>query len=600
TGYWKTTMKKNRKLIWRIYPSFIIVILISLAAVTGYTSNSIREFFLQQTKRDLQTQALLLEQKISEFLFPLDRVNLGKFCNEIGRSVVTRMTVVLPDGTVVGDSDENPAYMDNHGNRPEILEALAGKVGYSLRFSGTLSQNMMYVAIPVRRDERIGAVLRTSVPVTSVEHELNMLQRDRILWGLTTALIASLIALVLTRRISKPIEEMKKGAEHFARGDLHYHLPLPDTLELAVLAESMNDMAAQLENRIRTIVNQRNEYEAVLASMIEGVIAVDTRERILSINQAAMTMLKIEAGTTKNRSILEMVRHAELQKMVSRTLQTGQALEQDITIQQDGELILNLKCRPLQNASEDNIGALIVLNDVTRIRFLEDMRKDLVANVSHELKTPLTTIKGFVETLLHGSMTDDPGKSGHFLEIINKHVDRLTAIIEDLLSLARIEKLNEQNELQHELHPLLDIIQTAVQVIRSKAEAKHIMLPVQCSATLKAAVDTTLLEQALVNLLDNAVKYSDENSEVRIEVLREKTEILIRIIDRGPGIQKKDLPRLFERFYRADKARSRDLGGTGLGLAIVKHIMQLHGGRVSIDTVPGKGSTFTLYLPDLG
>ncbi|MBU2646293.1 HAMP domain-containing protein [bacterium] len=587
----------NRKLIWRIYPSFIIVILISLVAVTGYTSNSIRTFFLDQTKKELITQARILEHKITPYLFPLNREMLQKVCNEIGLVVSTRITVVLPDGTVVADSDENPAYMDNHRNRLEIDAALAGNTGSSLRFSGTLSQNMMYVAIPVKRDNDIAVVLRTSVPVTSVEQELDLLQRDRILWGITTALIASLIALILTRRISRPIEEIKKGAEHFARGDLNYHLPLPDTLELAVLADSMNHMAAELDSRIRTIVSQRNEYEAVLASMIEGVIAVDTGEKILSINQAAMNMLRIETVGLKNRSLLEMVRNAELQKMVNHTLQTGQPQEKDIALHQGGELILNLKCRPLQNAAEENIGALVVLNDVTRLRLLEDMRKDLVANVSHELKTPLTTIKGFVETLLNGSMTDDPDKSGRFLEIINKHVDRLTAIIEDLLSLARIERLNEQEKISYEQHAIHEVVRNALQLIRSKAEKKGITLSVTCDTGLKAAIDVTLLEQALVNLLDNAVIYSGEKSEVRIEAGMDKTEIQIRVIDNGPGIQKKDLPRLFERFYRAEKARSRDLGGTGLGLSIVKHIIQLHGGRVTVDTVLGKGSTFTLYLP---
>ncbi|MBU2509752.1 HAMP domain-containing protein [bacterium] len=590
-------MKKNRKLIWRIYPSFLLIIIISLGSLTGYTSNSIRKFFLNQTKKDLTTQAFLVEKKIAEYLYPLNQAKVKQFCNELGDSVDTRITVILPNGKVIGDSNENPDYMDNHQNRPEIAIALKNEIGSSVRYSGTLSQNMMYVAIPVKKNNELKAVIRASVPITSVEKELDTIQMDRVVWGIITALLASIFALVLSRRISRPIEEMKKGAENYARGDFNYYLPIPDTLELASLAESMNDMAIQLENRITTIVNQRNEYEAVLTSMIEGVIAVDIQERILSINQAAMTILGIRSEKLKYQSIQEMIRNSELQKLVNTTLSERKPLEQDIIIRGENDRILNLKCRPLFNADNDNMGALIILNDVTRLRLLEDVRKDFVANVSHELKTPLTTIKGFVETLINGSLTENPEESERFLKIINKHVDRLNTIIEDLLSLARIEKLDEKLELRFEEKNIQPVIETAIQLIQSKADEKNIDLDLECNTTQQVKIDTTLLEQALFNLLDNAIKYSSENSKIRIKADANDTEIAVSIEDEGSGIHKKHIPRLFERFYRADKARSRELGGTGLGLAIVKHIIQLHSGRVTVSSIQGKGSTFTLHLP---
>lgn len=590
-------MKKNKKLIWRIYPSFLLIIVVSLLSVTGYTTNSIRKFFLNQTEKDLKTQALLLESKVTEYLSPLDQKALQDLCVRLGRTVITRITVILPDGKVVGDSDENPEFMDNHRNRPEIAEALSGETGASLRFSGTLRENMMYVAIPVMNNGRILSVVRTSVPVTSVEEELDIIQLDRLIWGVLTAVLASIVALFLSRRISKPIEEMRKGAKHFAMGDFNYYLPMPDTIELAGLAESMNDMAAQLENRMMTVVNQRNEYEAVLSSMIEGVIAVDKEERILSINRAAINMLNIGSSHLIQQSIQETIRNPELQKMVGITLNERKTVDRDITILRDDEQILNLKCQPLYNANNEDIGALLVLNDVTRMRLLEEVRKDFVANVSHELKTPLTTIKGFVETLLNNSMAESPEETERFLTIINKHVDRINAIVEDLLSLARIERLDEKMELRFEEKPVKGMLETAMQLIQSRAESKNIGFNLSCDPSLEAKFDGTLLEQAVVNLLDNAVKYSPQESTVCINAEADDTEIHIHIEDNGPGIHKKHLPRLFERFYRADKARSRELGGTGLGLAIVKHIMQLHSGRVTVETLPGRGSTFSLHLP---
>jgi two-component system, OmpR family, phosphate regulon sensor histidine kinase PhoR len=593
-------MTRHKRLIWRIFLPFLLIVLISLISMTGYTSHSIKQFLLNQTENELKDQALMTESRVWEYLLPVDRAGIQQFCRESGQSVTTRMTIILPDGEVVGDSDENPAFMDDHRRRPEVAAALTGQVGTSVRFSGTVSQNMMYLAIPLQRDNDIVAVLRTAKPITVIEEELNVLLKDSLIWAGLTILLASVMALIISRRISRPIEAMRIGAAHFARGELNYALPVPDIRELASLAESMNDMAAQLESRINTIVNQRNEYEAVLTSMIEGVIAVDAEERILSINQAAMNMLNIDPIHLKHRSLQEMIRNPELQKAVAIALKEKKSLDRDIVLHHhEDERILNLKCCPLSSVDKAKIGALLVLNDVTRMRLLEKVRRDFVANVSHELKTPLTTIKGFVETLLNGSLIENPIESERFLGIINKHVDRINTIIEDLLSLARLERLDEKIAQRFEERDLCEIVENAIQLIHSQAEAKKIQLELQCDARPRARFETTLIEQALVNLLDNAVKYSPANSQVRVHVQQDDCEITIGIQDEGPGIHKKHLPRLFERFYRADKARSRELGGTGLGLAIVKHIAQLHHGRISVETTIGKGSTFTLHLPNV-
>jgi two-component system phosphate regulon sensor histidine kinase PhoR len=389
---------------------------------------------------------------------------------------------------------------------------------------------------------------------------------------------------------------MQKVADHFARGDFDHRLPAPDSEEMAGLAEALNQMATQLDSRINTIIRQRNELETVLSSMREGVVAVDNEERIVSMNRAASALFECDLTQFQGRDLREIIRNLPLQQFVRNAISTKEPKEDDILLYQNGERTLNLKSSPLLDASQQHIGALVVINDVTQLRRLENMRRDFVANVSHELKTPLTAIKGFVETLHQGGV-DKPEENKRFLGIVNKHVDRLNSIIEDLLSLSRIEQEGERNAIQLKTGFIQDVFQSAVQICRPKADEKKIAINLICEESLSAQVDPTLLEQAVVNLLDNAIKYSEQQSTIRLKADDTHSEIVISVADQGRGIAKKHLPRLFERFYRVDKARSRNLGGTGLGLAIVKHIAQAHGGRVSVDSAIGKGSTFTIHLP---
>lgn len=589
-------MKKKKRLIWQLYPSYLLITLISITAVSWYASNSLRHFFIDRTASDLQTRGRLLEQQIKEYLSSLDSISIDNLCKEIGKTASTRITIILPNGDVIGDSEEDPGIMDNHANRPEVIQASAGQLGTSIRYSRTLHQRMMYAAIPVVINNKTKAVIRTSIPLTSIDDELKSIQIKIALGGFFIALLASGICLYVSRCISRPIEEMRQGAEHFARGDLRYRLDTPNTKELGGLAEAMNQMAIQLEDRIKTVINQRNEYEAVLSSMMEGIVAVDTEERIISVNQAAASMLKSKLSELKGRSVQEMIRNRELQGFVVETLSSGKALQGDIIFRRNGERVLNTHSTPLCDANNKRIGTLIVLNDVTQLRRLENVRRDFVANVSHEIKTPLTAIKGFVETLRCGAM-ENPEEAGRFLAIIENHVNRLAAIIEDLLQLSRIEQEGEIKQIQLKESYIKDVIQASIQVCQAKAEKKRIRIDVLCEDSVLAKIDPPLLEQAFVNLLDNAIKYSKEESKIRIETILTDSEAIISFQDHGIGIAKKHLPRLFERFYRVDKARSRKLGGTGLGLAIVKHIIQAHGGDVTVESTPGKGSTFAIHLP---
>jgi two-component system phosphate regulon sensor histidine kinase PhoR len=410
------------------------------------------------------------------------------------------------------------------------------------------------------------------------------------------ALLALGVTFAISRQYGRTMQELKQGAARLAEGELAHRLAIPDSDELAGLAESLNRMAAQLESRMQTVISQRNQLEAVLSSMLEGVIAVSRDERILSINPAAARWFDLDPEKVRDRSLPEAIRNLAIQKFVMRSLKSRGPVEDDIAVYRNGERILNIKSAPLLDVGPEPIGILIVFNDVTQLRRLEDIRREFVANVSHEIKTPLTAIKGFVETL-HHHIVETPEEARRFLAIIAKHVDRLNTIIEDLLMLSRIENEGERGAIKRERTRLRDLFQNAVQICRTQADEKRIRIELVGDEGLEAMVDPVLLEQAVVNLLDNAVKYSDPEKTVQIRAQAVDYEIQIQVQDHGIGIEEKHLPRLFERFYRVDKARSRALGGTGLGLAIVKHIAQAHDGHVTVQSRLGEGSRFTLHLP---
>jgi len=589
-------VNKRKRLIWQLFPSYLLITLLSLLAVSWYASSSLRHFFLDRTAADLKTRALLVEKQIAAHLAPLDAAAVDAICKEIGQHSATRITVILPSGQVIGDSRETPKMMDNHAGRPEIASALKGDTGLSRRYSKTLMQRMMYVAIPLKKDQTTSGVIRIALPTTSIDRELRSIQIKIALGGLLIALIAAGISLLISRRISRPIEEMKKGADHFAEGDLSHRLKAPDSEELASLAEALNQMAAQLDRRIETIISQRNELETVLASMREGVIAIDNEEQIINLNSAAAGLFDSKPENCRGRNLQEVIRNSALQQFVRQSTISQVPKEDDISLYHNGEKTLHLHSSPLLDASKERIGTLVVFNDVTHLRRLENMRRDFVANVSHEIKTPLTAIKGFVETLHQGNV-DNPDEAKRFLGIIQKHADRLSSIVEDLLSLSRIEQEDKVKTIKLEEGSIKDVFRSAILICRPKAEEKNIGLQIVCDEQISARFDANLLEQAVVNLLDNAIKYSEPESTIYLKAQPGGSKIKISVEDQGIGIAQKHLPRLFERFYRVDKARSRNMGGTGLGLAIVKHIAQAHSGNVSVESTLGQGSTFTIHLP---
>lgn len=588
----------KKRFFWKLYPSFLSLIMLSLAAMGWYATSFFRQFYMDHIQDSLTTQARLLAPQILAYLSPLDGAALDHLCKAAGSGAGTRITVIMPDGTVVGDSDEQPAAMENHRSRPEIEAAYHGRVGTSLRFSPTLEREMMYVAIPLVKADRLAGVLRTAIPVSAIDWGWRRIRRNMTAALALVAFLASLLSLSISQHISRPIEAMKQVAQRFAEGDLDHRLSEPSTAELAGLAVSLNQMAAQMAQRMDDLIRQRNELAAVLASMQEGLIALDEENRMISINQAAAAMIKASPSAVKGRHLEEVIRNREIQQMIQKNRSSSRTIAGDVSLYMPHQRTLHTSITALCDANGDRIGTLLVLNDVTQLRRLENMRRDFAANVSHEIKTPLTAIKGFVETLRTGGL-EDPQEALRFLAIIEKHVNRLSAIIDDLIQLSKIED-GQNQQLDTRPSRICEIIANAVALCQPAAQTRRIDIQTACQEGLSARVDPTLLEQAIFNLLENAVKYSRDDSSIRLRVAREGTQVIIEVSDHGIGIAQKHLPRLFERFYRVDKARSRRMGGTGLGLAIVKHIAQAHGGVVAVESRAGVGSTFRLTIPVSG
>jgi len=586
---------RSKRLFWRIYTYFLIVTIGALAVTAWYVDRSLYAFHQNQVSSDLLVRAQIIARDLTP---PLDRdvVVLSQWVNDLGRLTSSRITIIMPEGRVIADSSENPAIMDNHRTRPEIIEALAGRTGQSLRYSDTLRRRLMYLAIPVWKNGVVAGVVRVSIPLTVIDDELKALHGSIAMGGLVVAGLFAVLAWTLSRRITQPLEYMRQVSEQFAKGELTARISVPDTAEMSALAQTMNQMAAQLHERVRSMVIQHNEQRAVLANMVEGVMAVDTSERVLHINPAACRLLGLKPDEGRGRHILETVRNIELQEFLGATLAAPDPTEREIVLRGETERFIQLHGAALKDADGKNIGALVVMNDITRLKRLETMRRDFVANVSHELKTPITTLKGCVETLAGGAV-NQPEEAQRFLGMMERHVNRLELMVGDLLALSRLEFESERGEIALEPGSVHDVIARAVQSFAKRAEAKGMLLVMDCPDSLQTLINAPLLEQAVGNLLDNAIKYSSEETRIMVTAALVKDLVEIRVTDQGPGIEKKHWERIFERFYRVDQARSRAMGGTGLGLAIVKHIAIAHHGGVSMESVPGKGSTFIIRFP---
>jgi two-component system phosphate regulon sensor histidine kinase PhoR len=584
------------KLVWRLFPAFTLIAVICLVAGTWYTARLWRTFYLGETAVDLENRARLAEIYLQDVIPAPEALRINEICQKLGKLTSTRLTVILASGIVAGDSQEDPKRMDNHADRPEFQAAMQGRVGVSTRFSFTLGHNMMYVAVPWRPKDQPMGVVRAALPMKAIEGALKALY-VKVAWGgLGVALLAAVLGFFIARRISGPLHDLQRGAMRFARGDLDRKVPIPHTDELASLAEALNYMADQLQTQIQTLSRRRKEQEAILSSMTEGVLALDAGGRLLTINSAGAEMLSIDPATTQSLPVQEVVQDPGLKWFINRTISSPGPIEGEVELKNHGRRIYKAHGTTLRDPQGTSLGTLVVLHDITQLRQLENTRRDFVANVSHELKTPITSIKGFVETLLAGALKE-PENAENFLRIIAKQTDRLNEIIDDLLTLSRIEQDAERRQIFLNGQKIKGVLQSAIQVCEAKAAAKDIEIQLSCPDNLRAQINPPLLEQALVNLVDNAVKFSEPGKVVKVEAQPEGPQVIIRVRDQGPGIPSEHLPRIFERFYRVDSGRSRKIGGSGLGLAIVKHIALAHGGRVTVASSPGQETVFSLQVP---
>ena len=586
----------RKKIFWQLYPSYLFLIFVALAIVIWYGRQTYRDFYLDQIADELDSRCRLVGFQVSEPLHQSDWTRLDRLCKTLGATGNTRLTIILPSGLVGGDSDANPAEMDNHADRPEVIEALAARTGRVTRFSDSLRKNIMYVAVALPEEGETRAVMRTALPLTMMEQTLRGVFFQITLAAAVMALFAAGFGWFITRRLSKPIEQINRGAQRFAQGEFTQRIAVPQSAELATLALSLNKMARQLDDRIKALAEQKNELEAILSGMLEGIIAIDQTGRIMRLNHAAAELLNINIHEAPGQDLHAVVRHADFLEFMDQTLKSDLTVETRVNFSPGPDRFFQLHGARLIDSNNRRYGAVMVLNDMTQLQRLEKIRRDFVANVSHELRTPITSIKGFIETLRDGAV-DDPEQAQRFLEITAKQTDRLHAILEDLLTLSRLEQDNDKSKLGFEKTDLFTVLEAAVELTQVKARQNQITIELSGETNIHININAALLEQALVNLIDNAIKYSHSGDKVIVSVQTSPDTVAISVKDAGVGIPLKYQDRIFERFYVVDKARSRKLGGTGLGLAIVKHIAEVHGGKVTVQSAPGAGSTFTLHLP---
>ena len=515
---------------------------------------------------------------------------------EAASGTATRLTLVLPDGTVIADSGEDPLQMSNHAMRPELRRADEEGYGSNARYSRTLGYRLMYVAIRLQDgDETIGFV-RTSLPLDAIDQRIFELAERVVVSALIALLVALILGWLVGRRITEPLRRVSTAVRDLGRGEYSRRIAIDSDDEIGALASTINLLGANLEQRVEDLRADRNKTLAILSSMTEGIIAVDETERILHLNDAAARMLRIEAGPATGMHVWEAVRVSDICSLVTRVVRGEESADAEIrTSVAFGERELELHGTRMTDSDGEVRGAVLVIIDVTELRRLENIRTDFVSNVSHELKTPLTVISGLLESILQDPRMEEATRQ-RFLVKVHAQARRLNDLVQDLLSLSRAERPQRATDRQVlDLRGSLRESASAVEpLVAEKGLEFELALPDQ---GLPVKADSESLRQVFDNLLSNACRYTAGGGRIEVRARRAGERILVEIEDTGIGIDSRHHERVFERFYRVDTARSRELGGTGLGLAIVKHVVHGLGGDVSLSSEPGVGSVFIVGLP---
>jgi two-component system phosphate regulon sensor histidine kinase PhoR len=589
------------RMFWRLFGTFGVLLLASITFLGIVVLNRVEEYFLQQIEDSLRIKAVLVREALAKM--PPGQ-SLQERIMAMRPNVAMRITLIAKNGDVLADSEEDPKRMEKHDTRPEVLASQRADFGTATRFSTTVRQSMMYVALrtvppldlpPTLGGDKEGGIayVRVALPLSRIEEQLAHLRQ--LVWtaAAVTALAAMALAFWLARRMTQPLQELTQGAERIAAGNYGHKVYTGTPDEIGVLARSFNQMSEHLAAQFAQVEEDRRQLRAILSGMIEGVVALDADQRILFANDRAAQLLEFQAQPAIGRRFYEVVRQRALHEIIRRALTDPEPFREELSW--NGRSAKNLMVHGTGLAGSPTQGAVLVFHDTSHLRRLERLRQEFVANVSHELKTPLSVIKACVETLLGGAI-DDPQHRRPFLDQIANQADRLHALILDLLSLARIEAGTEAFSFQQV--DVEEAVQACIARHRALAEGKNQSLETVAPAEKATAwADEEALGQILDNLVDNGIKYTPPGGSVRISWHTENDEVCLQVQDTGIGIPEPDLQRIFERFYRVDKARSRELGGTGLGLSIVKHLAQAMQGSVRAESQIGKGTTFSLYLP---
>ncbi len=596
---------------WKVAFGTLVAVTCGLLIAGVITVQSLEQRYLTQFSDALEAKTKLVEYGFQPLFHssasPPTPSSLQETARDLGNRASARVTLVAADGTVLADSavrDADLSSVENHKSRLEIQQALSIGHGRDIRPSHTTGERTMYHAILMQPSQVASPlVVRVGLPMVVLDHELSELQQRLFLALGIAFLVALTLSVWLAHSITKPLSDIASAARQFSSDNQTFHVRTTAQDEVGLLASTLNHMADQLHAKIDELSEDRAQLLAVLTSMVEGVMVLDSRGHVLQINPALERMFGITRVEARGRPSAELFRHQQLNDLVAGILRSRTHQQDEIVLPLSGRC-LQIEASPAGGERENEASVVLVFHDMTELRRLEKIRKDFVANVSHELRTPLTSIKGYVEALLDGAK-DDPAASAKFLDIILKQSDRLNLIIEDLLELSKIE--SGRISLKEEALELRSVVDRTLSMIKPIADKyRHRLVTMVDPALPPVAGDEDRLVQVLTNLLDNAIKYTPAEGTITVGAKLAPTvanaesparAIDLSVADTGIGIPEEDRPRVFERFYRVDKARSRELGGTGLGLAIVKHIVEGHGGQVWVEANLPQGSRFVVRLP---
>jgi two-component system phosphate regulon sensor histidine kinase PhoR len=575
-----------RSIQWRITISFILVVLIVMGILGVYLVNSTRNSQRDNLRSQLENEArITAEGSLPGFLSTDEPSNLDALAKKLGAEIETRVTIIALDGTVLGDSEEDPTTMENHVNRPEIVDALATGVGESIRYSITLGQKMMYVAVPISYQGEILGVARVSLPLTAVESLVHRVTVSIITATAVAALLVILAAWVIARITTRPIRKLTAASRRITSGELGQKITIEAKDEVGELAHAFNEMSAKTKELVEAISEDRTRLATILDNMADGVIMTDAEGNISLANRAAEKLFNIKEA--KNKPLIEAVRDHEVDELLKLCLKTGktQAAQCESST---SKRYLRAIAIPITHS-----GVLLLFQDLTELRNLQTTRRELIGNISHEFRTPLAGIKAMVETLRDGAI-DDKKAARDFLARIDSEVDRLTQLVAELTELSRIE--TGKAELKKESVNLNQLVEEVIAQLSLQAERQKLSISQEFAADLPSVpADKDRVRQVIANLVHNAIKFSHSGGRITITTRTLEGAVIVDIADTGLGIPREDLPRVFERFYKGDKARAGE--GTGMGLAIAKHVVEAHGGSIWVRSEEGKGSTFSFSLP---